>query len=223
MELFQLPLSAKVNKVIPKNTFDKYTSAKQKKVFADLVQRITWRYKLSPDTVNLEAKEIKEIQIFRVELKRREPIDIVLSIIDKAIPYNIIFIVEHHSDMYLLTSAKHPHPVNENNAVIDWTFKSEWFQCADNKYHLVLGGDLDMVYRNFCTQLSGNPQMEKKSIRALIEHNKLKEALTKEADKLKSEVSNSKQFNQKVELNIQLKKVEKELSMLLKKTKTRNS
>ena len=66
MEVFSLPNAAKVQRVIPKNAFDAYTNAKQKKLFTDLIARITWLYKLSPDTVNLEAKEIKEIQICRL-------------------------------------------------------------------------------------------------------------------------------------------------------------
>jgi hypothetical protein len=89
MELFKLPHTAKVNRVIPKNAFDSYTTAKQKKQFTYLIARITWTHKLSKDTVNLEGKDIKEIQVFRIELKVKEEIQTVLDIIDKSIPYNI--------------------------------------------------------------------------------------------------------------------------------------
>jgi hypothetical protein len=62
MELFALPQSTKVQKVVPKNAFDGYTNSKQKKLFSDKVLRITWLNKLAPSTVNLEAKDVKEIQ-----------------------------------------------------------------------------------------------------------------------------------------------------------------
>lgn len=127
MELFNLPHTAKVNRVIPKNAFDAYTNSKQKKLFTDLILRITWQQKLSPDTVNLEAKEILEIQIFKIELKVREEIQSLLDIINKAIPYNIIFIVEESDAIYLSTSTKHPHPVNADNSVIDWTLEHHGF------------------------------------------------------------------------------------------------
>src|SRR5690554_2099177 len=110
MDLFNLPHTAKVNKVIPKNAFDSYTTTKQKRLFTDLVSRITWTHKLSTDTVNLLAKEIKEIQVFRIELKVKEEIQAVLSIIDKAIPYNIVFVIEHENLIYISTSTKHLHP-----------------------------------------------------------------------------------------------------------------
>jgi hypothetical protein len=53
--------------------------------------------------VNLEAKDINEIQVFRIELKAKEDIKTVLDIIDKSIPYNIIFVVQFESSVYIST------------------------------------------------------------------------------------------------------------------------
>lgn len=214
MELLSLPDTAKVNRVIPKNAFDSYTTAKQKKLFAELIARITWTHKLSPDTINLEAKEIKEIQIFKIELKVKQEIQPVLDIIDKSIPYNIIFVVEHDTLNYLSTSSKHPNPINEDNAVIDWTFKTEWFQSSDNKYTLQLKMNLDSVYHNFCMQLSSKSGVASKSIQALVEYNKKMDALNREIARLKLLISRSEQFNNKVTLNLLLKRLEKELKAL---------
>lgn len=214
MELFNLPHTTKVNRVIPKNAFDSYTTAKQKKLFTDLIARITWTHKISSDTVNLEAKDIKEIQIFRVELKAKEDIQPVLDIIDKAIPYHIIFIVEHEYLIYLSTSSKHPHPVNEDNAVVDWTFKTDWFIPAENKYTLQLKKTVDAVYHDFCIQLSGKPSMASKPIQDLIAYKKQASALEKEIARLRSGIANSKQFKDKVALNLKLKEAEEQLKGL---------
>lgn len=215
MEVFSLPNAAKVQRVIPKNAFDAYTNAKQKKLFTDLIARITWLYKLSPDTVNLEAREIKEIQIFKVELKVMEEIQIVLDIIDKSIPYHIIFMVEYDGRIYLSTSVKHPHPLDENKAVIDWTFKIEWFDPSENKYALRLKGNLDSIYLDFCNQLATKLGIAYKSLHDLVQHKKQVDSLEKEIIKLKASIANSKQFNHKVEFNIRLKVAERELSAIL--------
>ena len=90
MDLFSLPHTAAVNRIIPKNAFDEYANTKQKRQFTDLISRIIWTYKLSPATINLEALEIKEIQIFEIELKIREDIGTILELIDKSIPYHIV-------------------------------------------------------------------------------------------------------------------------------------
>lgn len=215
MELFKLPHTAKVNRVIPKNAFDSYTTAKQKKRFTDLIARITWTHKLSTDTVNLEGMDIKEIQVFRIELKVKEEIKTVLDIIDKSIPYNIVFVIEFDGKIYISTSTKHPHPINEDNAVIDWTFKTGWFLPSENKYTLQLKKSLDAVYHDFCIQLSGKSSMASKPLQDLIAYKKKVDALEKEIAKLKMGIRNSKQFNHKVELNQRLQACEKELKYFL--------
>jgi hypothetical protein len=215
MELFSLPHTAKVNRVIPKNAFDSYTTARQKKLFTELISRITWTHKLSPDTINLEAKDIKEVQVFKVELKVKQDIQTVLDIIDKSIPYSIIFVVEYDGMIYLSTSSKHPHPINEDNAVIDWTFKTDWFKPSENKYSFQLKKSIDAVYHDFCIQLSGKSTMASKPLQDLISFKKNVDALEKEIARLKSGVAGSKQFNNKVELNLKLKAKENELQSLL--------
>jgi len=216
MELFTLPHTAKVNRVIPKNTFDAYTNSKQKKLFTDLILRITWLHKLSPDTVNLEAKEIQEIQIFKIELKVREEIQSLLEIIDKAIPYNIIFIVEESEDIYLSTSTKHPHPVNADNSVIDWTFKTSWFLQKESSYSLHLKKSLDAVYHDFCIQLSGKKSMARKSLQDLVHYNQQIQTLEREIIQIKRNIKNSKQYKYKVELNLLLEQRSKELQSLIR-------
>jgi len=215
MEYFILPTSTKVNRVIPKNAFDKYTNTRQKKLFSDLIARITWTHKLSPQTINLQAKEIQEIQIFQVELKTMTDIQAVLAIIDKAIPYTIVFIVEFDESMYISTSTKHPHPVNEDNAVIDWTFKTDWFLKTENKYSLHLQKSLDSVHHDLCVQISGKPAMSNKPIDELIEFKREILILEKEIVRLKSGIKNGKQFNHKVDLNIKLKEAEDQLLNLI--------
>ena len=203
MDLFKLPNTAKVNRVVPKNAFESYATARQKKLFSKLINRITWLYKLSPETVNLSAGDIKEIQIFKVEVKAKEGLQALLDIIDKSIPYTIIFIMEDGEDICLSTSTKHPNPANENNAVIDWTFKSSWFLRTDNNYSLQLKKSLDAVYNDFCRQLSG-ARYASKSLDALVQFKREEDQLEREIANLKRSIKNCMQFKIKVGLNLEL-------------------
>ncbi|MHC1777532.1 MAG: DUF4391 domain-containing protein [Lentimicrobium sp.] len=217
MEVFNLPSSAKVGKVIPKNAFESYTNTRLRKLLIDIIARITWLYKLSPETLNLEANEIKEIQIFKIELKVKEEIPAILDLVDKAIPYNIIFIIEKDEEIYLSTSVKHPHPLNDNNSVIDWRFRTDWFLPIENKYSLILKRSLDAVYHDFCNQLSGAPMNESKSLKDLVEYKQQIYTLEKEIEKLKTSIANCKQFNRKVELNLKMKERESDLMELFQR------
>lgn len=211
MELFNLPIRTKVGRVIPKNAFDEYTNTKQKKEFTDYIQRITWTNKLSKDTINLDGRDVQEIQVFKVELKLKTDITKVLEIINKAIPYHIVFWVEFNNHAYITTAAKHPHPTNDNISVIDWTFTSDWFEKYKNNYVLNLIGSLDAVFKDLCVQLTGKADLSEKSMDSILENQQEVDRLQKEISKLKSAIARSKQFNIKVELNMKLKKMERRL------------
>ncbi|TDN95306.1 uncharacterized protein DUF4391 [Salegentibacter sp. 24] len=218
MEFFDLPDKVKVNRVVPKNAFDSFTNSKQKQLFTDLIKRITWSYKLSETTTNLPAKEVKEIQIFYVELKQNEKVQALLDIIDKSIPYPIIFLVNSDEDYYFSTSTKHPHPVNENISVIDWTFNSEWMKEEEmHRYSLPLKKSLDNVYEGFCYQLAGENKTS--SLADLVENQEKQATLKTAIDQLQRKIKSSKtQFRDKVELNQELNKKKKELKALLSST-----
>ena len=212
MDFFNLPSRTKFGRVVPKNAFDEYTNTKQKKLFTEDIQRITWTHKLSPVTINLEAKDIEEIQVFKIELKEQTDILKILEIINKAIPYHIIFWVEFKDQAYISTAAKHPHPANENISVIDWTFTSDWFLTSQCPYTFNLKSSLDEVYKDFCVQLTGKPDLSKKSMESILLEQQKTDQLKKDISKLKAAIRKSKQFNEKVELNMKLKSLEKELS-----------
>lgn len=67
----KLPTSTIVDKIVPKNSFDEYATTKQKKLLTSVVTRIKWLHKLSNQTVNLQGKEVIEIQVFELELKEQ--------------------------------------------------------------------------------------------------------------------------------------------------------
>jgi hypothetical protein len=219
MEFFNLPERVRVNRVVPKNAFDTFTNSKQKQLFTDFIKRITWSYKLSETTTNLPAKEIKEIQIFYIELKQRENIRDILNIIDKSIPYPIIFLVNYEEDYFFSISTKHPHPVNENISVIDWTFESDWLIKQElNNITLSLNNNLDNVYEEFCFQIAGENKFS--SLVELVEYQEKQKILETAIDQIQKKMKSSKtQFKEKVQLNQELNQKKKELDALLNTNK----
>jgi len=205
-----LPKNTEVRKVIPKNAFDAYTNTKQKKAFSDKVLRMTWLDKIAFENVHLQGNDVQEIQVFKIVLKERTIIKDLLSIIEKSIPYHIIFWIEFQNEFYIYTSAKHLHPTNDNNAVIDYTFTSDWQLIENNPYQFVLKNNLDWVFKTFCDQLK-SINTDTKSIGELVEKQKNNDAILKEIERLKAQIARCKQFNKKVELNLKLKEFEEKL------------
>lgn len=92
--LYKWPVAAKFGSHVPKEKFYEYgnvnTAVREK--FVSEVQRITWAYKLAESTINLPGNAtVPEIQVFQIDTKTGEVADQVLSAIDKAIQYPIIF------------------------------------------------------------------------------------------------------------------------------------
>jgi len=214
MELFDLPYTTLVNRAIPKNAFDEYASPKQRRLFTDLVSRIVWTHKLSPDTINLEGRDIKEIQIFEIELKAGKDIRTVLEIIDKAIPYHIIFVVVFDGEVYISLSAKHSNPGNEDRSVIDWTFVSDWFMPSQNNYTLALRNGLDSVFHDLCIQISGDTRFTTKTLVELVEYKKTVHSMESQIAGIKSKLAACRQFNETVQLNLLLREMQTKLSEL---------
>lgn len=214
MDYFKLPSNTTIQRVIPKNSFDSFTNSKQKDMFTKDVAKITWSNSISTATINLPSKEIQEIQIFSVELKEKKEIKTLLEIIDKAIPYHIIFIIEFDDSMYISTSSKHSSSLNDTKSVIDWTFKTEWFRIGEKDYKLEFKKDIDFVYYDFCNQLSLKLNKNIKNITDLAAYNSKISSLTREIEQLKRSITSCQQFNKKVELNLKLKKLERELEVL---------
>lgn len=202
--MFNLPKSTVVKKVIPKNAFDAYTNTKQKKIFGEKILRITWTNKLSQDTINISGKDVQEIQFFTIELKEKLNIKDLLIIIDKAIPYYIIFTVKFNEEYYISTSAKHIHPTNDDSAVIDYTFFTDWITEGETTLIIELKNNLDWIYKNFCSQFVVNAR-ESSNLTELVENEKKLDSIKREIEKIKSEIARCKQFNKKVEMNLKLK------------------
>jgi uncharacterized protein (UPF0248 family) len=214
LEIYKLPQSTLVNRNVPKNAFDQYANSKQKKDFTNYVAKITWKHKISKETVNLSGDDVKEIQLFEIILKEKQPINSLLDLIDKSIPYHIIFIVNFEEEVLIRTSKKHSHPINPDNSVIDWVFVSDWIQKEKCTSSLKLKGSIDSTYQDFCSLISGNKKIFA-SITEMIEYQSKIKELTTFIDKLESQIKKSKQFNKQIEMNMELNNYKDQLHKLI--------
>lgn len=212
--MFELPASSIVNRVIPKNSFDKLTSNKQKKQLSEYIDKIKWTNKLSSETINLIGNEINEIQVFEILLKKQEINENLLNLIDRNIPYHIIFNLIIDGQCCISIAQKHMHPIQSNTSVIDWRFNSNWFNLENFVFKLNLKNSLDDVFADFCAQVNGNKFSFKTDLsEIIIKEQKLKE-LNKEVSKLETAIKNTRQFNIKVELNIKLQLLLRKVALL---------
>ena len=134
-----------------------------KNLFQNEISRITWEYKLAPNTINLPAKKWPEMEVFRIVLKNESISEKVLRTIDSMIPYPILFIIEKDKLKKAAICYKEQGQKNENVAKVDTYFYTEW---NDERFqNLKIDGlDIDTVFGNFVRQIAGEEFVENKDI-----------------------------------------------------------
>lgn len=191
---FKLPRAAFVNKFIPKSKFYEKAvlSAKLQKEFVDKIQKITWKYKLAESTVGIsKTDKVIEIQIFEIELKSQVIPKNVLKVIDKAIPYQILYrFIYKKNEAYGIT-------LKENKNAENYYF-SNWNEAKNFDF---TGIDLEKVYQKIIKTFIPRAAQTKSSFNEIIDTDNKIKALENERDALASRISKEKQFNRKVELN----------------------
>lgn len=198
--MINLPDRCKVNKFIPKKTFYEKigVSTSVKDDFINNIDKITWLYKLSEDTLGIsKSQDVEEIQIFEIILKEKVLPKNIIKIISKAIPYKILFVLKYDKDYCY-------------SIKVDNIYFTEWNE--DIEFN-INGLTLETIYENIVKSIikeNNNTNI----FDDIIENKSKVDELSKKIEQLANKVNNEKQFNKKVELNLELQRLKKEMEKL---------
>jgi hypothetical protein len=195
----KLPQNALVDKFVAKTKFYEKASlsSKLQNEFINKIQKITWKYKLSENTIGINKTEnVTEIQIFEIELKEKVIPKNVLKVIDKAIPYQILYRFVFNDNVSFGITLKGI-DAGEQSTVTNYYF-SEWDEAIEFDFS---GIDLEKVYQKLIKAFIKNELKEQDSFEDLLDADNTIKQLEKEISVLSSKISKEKQFNKKVELN----------------------
>ena len=148
INILKLPAKTVYGKFIPKEKLYNHAdiNASTKERFVRQIERITWTNKISPETVNVKPGKYSEIEIFRIDLKDGNIDDKLIQIIDRAIPYPILFVIYYNDYFYLTMSYKD----GVNSGL---HFKSGWTSTVDLT---LIGLTIDQIYGNILHAIDNN-------------------------------------------------------------------
>lgn len=206
--MFNLPASTRIDRIIPKTKFYERTqiSTAIRDEFTGIISRITWLYKISPDTMNTPATDgVEELQIFLIELKTKDIPTKALTVIDKAIPYPILHVLKHGDDTCYVVQ----HKLDSKHRY----YKAEWNQLPELSF---TGTNLEAVYQRIITSfiVIDDDNVEDKSFEEIITTSTQREQLQKEIAVLENKIRNERQFSKKVALNADLQQKKHKLNQL---------
>lgn len=195
-----LPQSTEVKRQLPKaQIYQKFElKASQREAFDNDVSKMEIVNFISPQTVPAisEGEEVKAIFVVAVELKSKEfdPKNVIL--ISRLIPQKIIFQL-HFEDKTQL-------------AIFHTKlFTGSWFR-EDKKISLS-GLNLDDIWDNFVSQISGLIIEENSDIETSIEKEQRRTDIKKLIESLQKQLKNCTQNRKQLELFHEIKRLKKEL------------
>ena len=206
--MIELPASTVFNRRIPKQKFyDNLSVTPQlKRVFVEQINQIIWQNKIAPVTVNImEGTAVNEIEVISIKLNQQRIDTKVLSLIDKEIPYHILFLLEHDRKMQAWISYKEASQAKVEIFKPETYYHTEWVM-PENICLKLDGLNMDAVYENFVRQVAGQRLQtdENIGIKEAIILDEKKHKLQKEILALEKKKQREKQFNRQVDLNAKL-------------------
>lgn len=211
--LFAYPKAARYGRMVPKSRIFGHTkaSAKLKQLFVDQVDKITWAYKLAPETINLNAtKAVTEIQVFTLKLRTPELDERVLSAIDKAIAFPILFELAHDGSSKVIAAYKRPSEADSAKWVVTDYFSGTWEPVDSPRKPLPTALNLGALYEKLLGSLIGDEIATDQPIAKRVERAEIIAAKKRDISRIQTRLKREKQFNIRVQINGELREAEAE-------------
>ena len=211
-----LPKSTEFNKRIPKQKFyeNMDISPALRKVFVEQVKTIYWRNKIAATTTNLAAGvAVTELEVFEIRLNSQMLDDGLLRQIDREIPYHILFLLEYQGKYQAWIGYKEAATSGNKAFKVNGYYHTDWLE--EEELPLKLEGlNVDKVYENFVRQIAEEKlqaENAEESLKDSVARDEQRQALQKQIDTLKVKIRKEKQLNKQMQMNVELKKLRKEL------------
>ena len=213
-----LPKGTEFNKRVPKQKFYENlpVTPALKRIFIDQIKVIYWRNKIAATTMNLAVGDtVTEIEVFEVRLNGPQLDETVLRLIDKEIPYHILFLLEYDGKYQAWTAYKETASSGSNAFKVGAYYHTDWL--PEEALPLKVDGlSIDKVYENFVRQIAGEALQAdgSETLKESVERDARRKQLEKQIAALQAKVRREKQLNKQVQLNAEIKRLKIEVDKL---------
>lgn len=213
--MFGLPTSTAFDKRIPKQRFYENLAIPPalKRVFVEQIKAIRWRAKLAAETLNLAPGDaVREIEVLEIQLAAPALTEEVFRLIDKAIPYHLLFVLACEGQSQAWIGYKESAASGANAFKVGRYYHTPWM--PEDALHLRIEGlTLDAVYASFVRQIAGGTldAAPAEDLRDTVARDEHRRKLERQIALLEGRLRREKQLNRRLELNTELKKLKLQL------------
>lgn len=217
------PTATIVAQIVPKNAFYKRANPRRATALKDFLtttfERITWLYKLHPDTLNVaDGRQVHEIDVFLCTLKETSYDERLLSELDALLPRQTIYLIGQDGRFDILMQYK---AVSEQGSIKP---SGRWERLSkvdlSTQALTLVGYDMDAVYAHLLGQLSQLGTLSDTDYQKVDELKRQAERLQKECEALTKKKKQEKQYNLRLEIHRALKQQQVELAKLKEEIET---
>lgn len=228
-----IPDSCFVGSTIYKKLFyeNAHLSSSDKSLFTDTINKVVWLYCLKPETINIpaykdEVREYPEIEVIEVILNKEYGLNRIAEIIMRTIPYPMLLIFKLEDKIRFYMAHQRTNQSDSSKNTIEEFISTDWLR---NDSDLFAKLDIkQMRFTNFYTLYSDIVDAisiynlsaimptddtitgaEARELSAKIED------IEQRIANLRSKLKKESQFNRKMELNIEIKRLEQSKNKLL--------
>ena len=158
------------------------------------------------------GQAVTEIEVFEIQLNQSSLDEAVLKLIDKEIPYHILFLLTYEDKVQAWIGYKEATGSGTGAFKVNRYYHTEWMPL--DKLQLPLAGlNLDVVYENYVRQIAGDALNDdsSESLKDAVDREKKQRELEKKIIALEAKIRKEKQLNRQIEMNAELKRLKKEL------------
>ena len=209
--MLNLPSSTEFGRRVPKQKFYEHldVSPEVKRLFIDQIKLITWANKLSPQTMNLGAGQtVTEIEVFHIRLTGQELDKRTLELMDRQIPYHILFVLERpDGQMQLRISYKEAAQSGDNAFRLRQSYATE-FAPPENLTLPLDALDMDGLYASIVRTIAGDAfAAPEQPLEQAVAQAQEKEKLQRQIAQLKAKMKKEKNLGKQMELRREINRL----------------
>ena len=155
-----------------------------------------------------------QIEVFEIRLTSPDLDEDILRLIDREIPYHILFLLEYDGKYQAAMGYKEAASSSKAAFKVERYYRTEWLT-EELPLHLE-GLTIDAVYENFIRQIAGDrlTSNENTTLKESVEQQKQREQIEKQIAALETKMKKEKQLNRKMELKAEIKRLKNEVVVI---------
>ena len=211
--MLTFPEAARFGRRFPKQKFYEHLEVDPqiKRLFVEQVKLIVWAYKLAPQTTNLAPGQmVSEVEVFHITLSGQELDERVTQLMDKQIPYHLLFVLERpDGSRRLRITYKEASKAGSNAFQLRQSYQTDWMPPEAQTLNLT-ALDMDGLYESIVRQIAGDAitAPEAETLKDAVEQTQEAEKRLRQIEALRVKMRKEKNLARQMEIRREIMRLE---------------